>query len=407
MRAGLVVATLLVGVAVGQRAAPIPSKPTGFITGHVFYGDTNGPARLAKVILEPADAFDGYTASESKSVSAHLSEVETLPDGSFAVPHVAPGAYYVFASAPGYVSPVAALGLTTDQLSKPDKAVKERIAQNVPRVTVQANVPAAIDLTLQRGAAVSGTVLYDDGTPAAGLRVRLLVRQKDGQKEKWVEPRSGPVQEWTTAGFTTDDRGTYRLAGLPARAYLISVDLSVKQMGYDLSGGGGFGSMQVGEFKIPVYSGSKLRTKDAVPFTLKLGEERPGEDITIPLAKLHSVAGSLTAASDGHVLNGGTVMLLYADDRSEAGTANLSKDDSVWTMSFVPEGDYLVKVTNGADVEYREFANPPGTTPPTHVDTHTVHQYGVAEQPLHVDGEVSGLAIAVPEQVEKRAQASQ
>ena len=341
-----------------------------------------------------------------KRLATHLSEVETLPDGSFAIPHVAPGMYYAIASAPGYISPMAALGLTSEQLSRPDKAVKEQIAQNVPRVTVQANLPAVVDLTLQRGAAVSGTVLYDDGTPAAGLRVHLLVQHKDGQKQKWVEPRSGPVQEWTSAGFTTDDRGMYRMAGLPARVYLVSVDLSVKQTGFDLSPNG-FGSANVSEFKIPVYSGSKLRARDAVPFTLKLGEERPGEDITVPLAKLHSVAGSLTAARDGHPLNGGTVRLLYEDDRSEAGTAKLGKDDAVWTLSFVPEGDYIVQAANGADVEYREFFFNDWSTTEIYTEEHTLHQYGVAEQPLHVESEMQGLAIAVPELGDKRAQGSQ
>ncbi len=101
------------------------------------------------------------------------------------------------------------------------------------------------------------------------------------------------------------------------------------------------------------------------------------------------------------------VRLLYADDRSEAGTAKLGKDDAVWTLSFVPEGDYIVQAANGADVEYREFSNPPGTTPPTRTEEHAVHQYGGAEQPLHVEGEIQGLAIAVPELGDKRAQGSQ
>ncbi len=306
MRVALVLAFLFLDMGgFGQRSAPLPTRQTGSVTGHVFYADTNGPARLAKVVLEPADAVDGYTSGESKGIATHLSEVETMPDGLFSFAHVAPGIYYVLASATGYVSPMAALGLTTDQLLTPDKTVKARIAQNVPRVAVQANLPAAIDLTLQRGAAVGGTVLYDDGTPAAGLRVKLLVQQKDGQKIKWVEPRSGPVEDWISAGLTTDDRGVYRRAGLPARAYLVSVELNLEKVGYDISAGS-FGTFPISAFKVPVYSGSKLRTKDAVPFTLKLGEERPGEDITIPLGKLHSVAGSLTAARDGHPLNGGT-----------------------------------------------------------------------------------------------------
>jgi hypothetical protein len=382
-----------------QRTTPPKAVPTGVVTGHVYCADTNGPARLANVVLEPADAIDGYASSESKGVSAHMSGVQTLPDGSFSVQHVTPGTYYVFASEPGYVSPLAAVAATSDQLSKPDKATRAEIAKAVPRVTVQASVPAAIEVTLQRGAAVSGTVLYDDGSPAAGLQVQLLVRQK----EKWVEPREGPVQG--TPSTITDDRGVFRISGLPAREYLIAVQLSLNKTSYDV-GDGGF-STYTDDYRIPVYSGNKLRPKDAAPFTLKLGEERPGEDITIPLAKLHNVTGSIAAARDGHTVNGGHVALLYADDRSEAANTKLAKGDTGWTLSFVPEGDYIVRVSDGADLEYEEIPNNPDSVPPTHTESHAVHHYGPGEQPLHVEGEVSGLAVSVPELGTKKAQGSQ
>lgn len=349
------------------------TAPAGIVTGHVLCGDNNAPARLASVMLEPADAIDGYTAA-SKGVSAHLSGVQTAPDGSFVMTHVAPGTYYVFASLPGYVSPIATLDATADQLQKPDKALKEKIARVVPRVTVQSGAPAAIDVTLQRGAAVSGTVLYDDGSPAPGLPVQLLIHQKD----KWVEPRGGPVPNAPSA--TTDDRGQFRINGLPAQEYLLAVQLHVAKTSYDVNPNG-FGFSSEGDYQIPVYSGSKLRTRDAAPFSIKLGEERTGEDVTVPLGKLHSVSGSLVAARDGHGLNGGQVRLLHADDRSELATTRLSKDDTGWTLSFVPEGDYILSISDGADVNYEEVANQAGSVPPTHTVPHVVHIYAAVEQP--------------------------
>ncbi len=398
---------LATGVALSQSPAQSKLNPVGIVTGHVFCGDTNGPARLATVMLEPVQAIDGYASGSKDGVSAHLSGVQTLPDGSFALNHVAPGTYYVFATEPGYVSPLAALGLTSDQLAKPDKTVKEEMARVIPRVTVQAGAPAAVDVTLQRGAAVSGTVLYDDGSPAAGLRVELLVRQKGqkGQHDQWVVPREGPVQG--TPPVTTDDRGTYRIPSLPAREYLLAVKLHIGKIGYDIQSSGGYGTSTEGDYQIPIYSGSRFRASDASPFTLKLGEERPGEDITVPLGKLHSVSGSVVAARDGHAINGGTVSLLYADDRSELASVELSKGDTSWTMNFVPEGDYLLTVGGGADVEYEEIAYPPGTTPPTYFKTHPLHQYGSGEQPIHVDGELTGVAISVPEPAGKKTVASE
>ncbi len=405
MRGFAVLCLFLAGPAALAQTAALPrSASTSVVTGHVFCADTNAPARLANVVMEPASAIDGYAGGDSKGVSAHLTGVQTMPDGSFVFPHVAPGTYYVFASEPGYVSPLATVAATKDQLEKPDKAIKAEIARAVPRVTVQANLPASVDITLQRGAAITGTVLYDDGSPAVGLDVELLVRQPvAGKPDKWVEPRTGPVG--SNASVTTDDRGVFRMSGLPAREYLIAARLRLSKTNYDVSGGGL--SMYNDDYSIAVYSGGKLRAKDAVPFTLKLGEERPGEDITIPLAKLHSVSGSIVAARDGHTINGGNISLLYADDRTELATTKLAKGDDTWTLSFVPDGDYLVKVTDAADLEYREVPNPPGSVPPTYTKSETMRRYEDGEQPLHVEGEVTGAAVPVRPVQAKTAQGSQ
>ena len=396
--------TLLALAATMLSYAQNRTSPTGIVTGHVFCGDTNGPARLATVMLEPADAIDGYTSANKGGISARLDSVQTLTDGSFAMPHVAPGTYYVFATFPGYVSPLAALGVSADQISSPDKALKEQIARVVPRVTVQPGAPAAVDVTLQRGAIVSGTVLYDDGSPAPGLDVRLLVRQKDARGEKWVEPRQGPVQN--TLPAKTDDRGAFRIPDLPAREYLLAVQLHVAHTTYNI-GGKGYSISMDGDYDISIYSGNKLRSKEATPFTLKLEEDRPGEDITVPLAKLHRVSGFLTAARDGHSVNGGKVSLLHADDRSELASTELARDDTGWTLSFVPEGDYILRISNSEDLEYEEIANGPGSIPPTHWESHATHHYAPAEQPVHVEGDLSGLAISVPEPVAKKNLAAQ
>ncbi len=389
-----------------QQTSVAKPAPTGTVTGHVFYGDTNGPARLATVLLESTAAIDGYQPSTGDKATTHLSSVNTLPDGSFALPHVAPGVYYVFASAPGYVSPLDGLSLSRDELLKPDKAVKERIAAVVPHVVVQANLAAAVDVTLERGAAVSGTVLYDDGSPAAGLRVLLLVRadSKAGDKAgKWVVPESGPVPG--VSGVLTDDRGSYRISGLPAREYLAEVELKMEKTSIEMNGGG-YSKNGSGSMAVPVYSGNSLRQKDAVPFRIKLGEERPGEDLLIPLNKLHAVTGVITAARDGHVVNGGTIQLLYADDKTEAAKIDLIKDDTSFSLNFVPEGDYIVRVTDAADLEYTEVSNGVGVFPPTRTEMHAVHHYATGEQPLHVQGDVTGLAVAVPEKAPKAAQTS-
>jgi hypothetical protein len=380
-----------------QRVVTDRAAATGVVTGHVYCADTNGPARLATVILEPVDTINGYRPEMRKTIPAHMTGVQTLPDGSFSIPHVAPGAYYVFASKPGYLSPLASIGVSDEELQKPDEALKETIAKSVPRITIQPNVSASVDIILERGAAISGNVHFDDGSPASGLAVRILVHKN----EKWVPLQSSPTR--ASAPILTDDLGAYRISGLPAHEYLLEVDFRLTKTAYDFNSDGSSTSTDV-EYSIPIYSGNSTRPKEATPFSIKLGEERPGEDIQVPLSKLHIVSGSIVAARDGHMVNGANVTLLYADDRSEETNTHLRKDDNGFTLNFVPEGDYILRITNASDIDYEEVPNPPGVSPATMTEPQILHVYGPTDLPLHVGEDISSLAVAVPERSTKKAQ---
>lgn len=75
------------------------AKPaTSTVTGHVYCADTNAPARMASVMLEPVRIVDeaGIVTSGSHS-QIMMTAVQTGLDGSFMIPKVSPGAYYVIA----------------------------------------------------------------------------------------------------------------------------------------------------------------------------------------------------------------------------------------------------------------------------------------------------------------------
>lgn len=148
---------------------------------------------------------------------------------------------------------------------------------------------------------------------------------------------------------------------------------------------------------IAFYSGGTARQHDATPFKLTAGEERSGEDIIIPLAKLHSVTGELVAAHDGHPLNHGYVKLIDADDKSELEHSKIEGTDGKFHLYFVPEGNYLLHVSEAADVTYEDIPYPPGTMPPTHEETHILHAYGTADQPLNVHDDAPSVVLSIPE----------
>jgi hypothetical protein len=255
---------------------------------------------------------------------------------------------------------------------------------------VQGNLGASVDIRLERGAAISGTIRYDDGSPATGLTVRPLVKQKD----KWQSVASDSPQ--SSFDTRTDDQGNYRISGLPAREYLVEVQLHLSRTLTDIRGNGS-GSSSNDIFSLPIYTGGVFHTSDAKPFTLKLGEERPDENIDIALGRLHSVSGNITAARDGHIVDAGGILLLHADDKSLLAQVSLEKDEPTFNLSFVPEGDYTMRAVNAADVEYEETPNPPGPMPPTNIKPNITHSYKEAEQPIHVAGDMSGVTIAVLE----------
>jgi hypothetical protein len=57
------------------------------------------------------------------------------------------------------------------------------------------------------------------------------------------------------------------------------------------------------------------------------------------------------------------------------------------------------------DVDYQLLQQQPGSSPsPPQYDSHPRHLYGSASKPLHVDGDMDGVTIAVPEPSAEEAQ---
>jgi hypothetical protein len=394
----------------GKAAADKPVA-TGSVTGRVYLGDTKAPARKAIVYLQPAAALvaDAPEGNGQADGGVTMSS-QTRFDGSFAFNHVADGTYYVIASAPGYVSPYAALSIAearspygeSQPLGPAQQAAKQAVLKAIPRITVS-NLPVSTDVTLERGAAVSGNITYDDGSPAAGLQVTVLSRMRQEGKETWAPFKSLPGSEFRP--IYTDDRGIYRISGLPAGKYLVQVNLDLTLQITYMSHSGTSTSSSGGHYDIlTIYSGSTPRLKDAAGFSLDLGEERPGEDLRIPISKLHTIHGNIVSAHDGHVVNGGQVTLRYADDKSLAAAANSSAEDPGFTLNFVYEGDYTLASPMSADVDYELLPDPHGAVAPPQYTSHPRHLYGSASMSLHVDGDMDGVTLAVPEPTAKEAQ---
>ena len=154
-----------------QQNPPLPPTQPGTVTGQVLCADTQRPARLADVELVRVPG----AADMPKSVGAHTQDTAapvaqtsaTSLDGSYTIAGVKPGRYYVVVDAPGYLIPLAAFGLK--DLAAPNTATHLRMERAVQSITVNAGESVKQDIVLYRGASLSGTVSYDDGSPASGI----------------------------------------------------------------------------------------------------------------------------------------------------------------------------------------------------------------------------------------------
>jgi Carboxypeptidase regulatory-like domain len=386
---------LLLPVITLASAAQTAKPGTGIVSGHVYCADTNAPARMASVQLKSLkDGKSGAVPHALPSVYAPVGGgVETALDGSFAIPNVPPGSYYVAVTAAGYLSP-RPNEEDGNEPEPPPTTGQSPVA--IPKVDVQADQIASIDVRIERGAAVSGTIRFDDGSAAAGVIVVVLHRSED----KWVASPTGDFGAFAMpSSLLTDDLGHYRIGGLRADEYIVQATLNH----LDLTPAGPDGSDFSGALRnsLAVYSGDTMHRSDAVPFKLGAGEERNGEDISIPLSKLHSIIGVVTAVSDGHPINNGHLEIEEPRDKESIVQAELSKDGT-FHLEGVPEGSYLLRVTNASDKQTQNVAFA-GEHNVVVNNEKTIHQYGDLEQPIKVEGDVPNLVLSVPEQQKQTA----
>jgi hypothetical protein len=383
----------LLTIAATAQTNPSARRATGTVTGHVYCADTNTPARLASVQLAPVK-----NAEERSGTSVHVTDLpaggvsQTGLDGSFTLTRVPPGSYYVIVVKAGYLSPRPRDDDSDDIEPQPPPGQPPLV---VPRVDVQAGQAAGIDIRLERGAAISGTVRFDDGSPASGVNIMVLHKKKD----KWV-PSNGPSFAMMFPSFT-DDLGHYRVSGLRDRDYLVMLQLSRTDL--ESRGTRDAGLSGVERSTLRIYSGDTPHISEAVPVKLGPGEERSGADITIPLSKFHSVSGVVTAAGDGHPINSGHLSIEDPKDKETVVDAELGSDGT-FHLEGVPEGTYTLYVRGPAD---RQFQGISTGDQQIITSEKTLRQYSDLDQTLKIEGDIPSLVLTVTEKSKQRAAGSQ
>ena len=386
-----------------STVAQVRRPEFGTVTGRVLLADTNSPARLAHVFLVPAVDTLALAAAKAREQGKEVHEpstsiVQADLEGAFMLARVKPGNYYLVAQRSGYLQPLAVL--TREQLNKPDAAAQKLIERLLIPVTVAANRTVQVEARLYRGAVLSGQVQFEDGGAASNVPLKMLNRDAGG---KWK-----PVDIQQTGEFgprRTDDAGHFRIAGLPAGEYLLAVSLQLQDIQVGSLFGGQSSSAWHDGFSIDLFYGDAFRSRDAKALKVGDGDDVNGLTLTVKLSALHRLSGELLEAGSGKPINAGKLGLFWKDDDTELASTNVHDEGEDFRFDYVPEGEYVLRVTDARDVIRNVVPNCEGCMPETHIEEKLVRRFGNTEAPLIVVGEMPTLNIAVPSAVSAAAAA--
>jgi len=351
---GLFVGAVCFG-AVAQQSA----TGTGTVTGHVTCGDTQLPAKFANVVLleVPAQvtvapkldpngdgeaALAAMTSAMQSIGQTNMVQTQTALDGSYIATDVAPGEYYLFATQSGYVSPlnhIQALIAGGADLKKP--------LPGIPVVHVVADHSAGGDVTMERGAAISGTISWDDGSPVTGAIMAVAPATGEAARPPSQFGMLAMVNVFG-AFSVSDDQGHYRIASLSPGDYVVQATV---QSGTQSGIGKGMNlNRLMAASPLVVFSPSAFRKAEAKPLTVHAGEDLRDQQMTLKMSGLHSVSGRVGSGDDHHGINQATVRLTDTQDKTFSRAASVDAVGN-FTVTYVPAGTYSMKVSDAEDTE--------------------------------------------------------
>jgi sarcosine oxidase gamma subunit len=246
------------------------------IAGRVITADTGRPVKRARVIVTGGGRPFSATTDEG---------------GRFRIGSLPAAAYNVVATKSGFVD--AAFGQR-----RPQRA-------GTPVELTDGQQIGNIDIRLHRGGVITGRLVDEDGEPLAQAIVTVL-RQRYVRGERQLTP-AGVNQ--------SDDRGQFRVFGLPPGEYYVSAAAGgIERVVRQVAGLAGGGMQEADESTgyAPTYYPGVVAAADAARLKLAAAQELSGIDFQIQLVPLATVKG---------IVSGGPATVMLLPEGSSGGVA--------------------------------------------------------------------------------------
>ena len=274
---------------VGQTTQPAIDQKTDSITGRVV--DERGqPLPNARVSVVPVQG--GRPSGRTN----------TDREGTFKLTGLDPVPYRLYVEMPAYIR-------TSDERESGPSAGQYKVGDSVRFV-------------LTKGGVITGTVTTATGDPVIGIGVRAWLKRnhKDARVTSTAPSRES----------TTDDRGVYRIYGLPTGTYTVAAGGAIHYYQGPL---GAFDTF------LPTYAPSSSTRDSGVEISVRTGEETNNVDITFRGETGRTISGTVSGPGieSGIAVNLTTV----APAGSQSNVSRFNQPGvSQFTFEGIADGDY-------------------------------------------------------------------
>lgn len=283
--------------AVAQSKAEKPA--TGSISGVVTI--EGKPAKDVGVILMRFEVgpFDATA----------VGRVRTDKDGKFAFEGIGQGKFGLDAFAPGYFSFDDSPGEGAVTLTLGEGETVKNVA-----------------IALEKGGAITGKLTDEDGNPIASQSIQVYAKQSNGQFDE--------AQVWERTVWS-DDRGIYRVFGLPPGTYVIAAGTSESERSMNRG---------LGVHYERRFHGGTPTFEEAKQVELAIGGEAQGVDIVLKrMADGYTIRGRVIQSGTKQPVPNALVRLSFKRAGGFGGSSVVSASESgEFSIQNVSTGSYAV-----------------------------------------------------------------